>query len=214
MKIKDIQKGIEDSLANLSTSDLPPALKGLRYLPTSDYNSQVSIRQRNHGRKVREDADASYFDPNECEVVIAFDSLETSDDEGPEAAIDQLLETSDDEGPEAAIDQLVDELKKVEGQRPFVGLKWFRDQVLPKCDHDWASDPVRRGSLLRHATNERIILTSQVHNPDQVQHPVTAIRVNRRHPRFQPEDSNRGAGFTPIRIRGGSISDTILGDRR
>ena len=198
MKIKDIQKGIEDSLANLSTSDLPPALKGLRYLPTSDYNSQVSIRQRNHGRKVREDADASYFDPNECEVVIAFDSLETSDDEGPEAAIDQL----------------VDELKKVEGQRPFVGLKWFRDQVLPKCDHDWASDPVRRGSLLRHATNERIILTSQVHNPDQVQHPVTAIRVNRRHPRFQPEDSNRGAGFTPIRIRGGSISGTILGDRR
>lgn len=198
MKIKDIQKGIEDSLANLSTSDLPPALKGLRYLPTSDYNSQVSIRQRNHGRKVREDADASYFDPNECEVVIAFDSLETSDDEGPEAAIDQL----------------VDELKKVEGQRPFVGLKWFRDQVLPKCDHDWAIDPVRRGSLLRHATNERIILTSQVHNPDQVQHPVTAIRVNRRHPRFQPEDSNRGAGFTPIRIRGGSISDTILGDRR
>ena len=115
---------------------------------------------------------------------------------------------------EAALSQLLDELKKVECTLPFVGLKWFRDNVLPECGHGWARDPSTRHSLLRHATDQRLILTSQVPNPKQPYHPVTAIRVNRRHPRFQSEAPGRGGGFTPIRIRGGSISATVLGDRR
>ena len=113
-----------------------------------------------------------------------------------------------------ATDQLLDELGKVEGMRPFVGMKWFRDQFLPTCGHGWARDPRTSGLLLRQATDQRLILTSQVPNPNQPLRPVTAIRINRGHPRFQPDATQRGARFKPIRIRGGAISDTVLGDRR
>ena len=216
MKIAHIQRDIEESLANLATATLPAALEGLRHLPVGDRNPQVSIRNLNGGRKVRDDAAASYFDPERCEVVIRFFPFETPNDEDDrrEASAPDSDGQSDTFDFEAALSQLLDELKKVECTLPFVGLKWFRDNVLPECGHGWARDPSTRHSLLRHATDQRLILTSQVPNPKQPYHPVTAIRVNRRHPRFQSEAPGRGGGFTPIRIRGGSISATVLGDRR
>ena len=72
MQIGDLQLDIEQSLANLKTSTLPPALEGLRHLPLGGHEPRVSIRGRDGGRKVRRDADASYFDPENCEVVIQF----------------------------------------------------------------------------------------------------------------------------------------------
>ena len=80
MKIQDMERGIEESLARLVTSALPPALAGLRHLPLAEYRPYVSIRNRDRtdkGRKVRADADARYFDPECCEVVISFGSYET-----------------------------------------------------------------------------------------------------------------------------------------
>ena len=76
MKIYDIQRDIEESLTSVATSTLPSALAGLRHLPLSDRNPQVSIRYLEKGRKVREDADGSYFDPDSCEVVIRFVAFE------------------------------------------------------------------------------------------------------------------------------------------
>ena len=78
MKILDIQRDLEESLAGLATSTLPPALEGLRHLPVNDRHPQVSIRNLDRSRKVREDADASYFDPDRCEVVIRFVAVEGS----------------------------------------------------------------------------------------------------------------------------------------
>ena len=203
-------------MSNLATTALPATLEGLRHLPVGDRNPQVSIRYLQNGRKVRADADASYFDPESCEVVIRFFPFETAADaddrhETNASGLDGQTDTSDFE---TAIGQLLAELENVEGTRPFVGLKWFRDHILPECSHAWAQDSRTRHSLLRHATDQRLILTSHVPNPNQPHHPVAAIRVNRRHPRFQTDAPRRGAGFTPVRIRGGSISDTLLGDRR
>ena len=215
MKILNIQHDLEESLASLTTANLPSTLDGLRHLPLNDRNPQVSIRYVG-GRKIRADADGSYFDPDRCEVVIRFVSTDTSGEEdgertasgsGPHEHVDAL-----DSG--TAMDQLLDELGKAEGMRPFVGLKWFRDQYLPTSGHAWTRDPKTSGSILRQATDQRLILTSQVPNPNQPMRPVTAIRINRRHPRFQPEATRRGARFRPVRIRGGAISDTVLGDRR
>ena len=216
MKILNIERDIEESLASLTTSNLPSTLEGLRHLPLSDRNPQVSIRYLENGRKVRQDADGSYFDPDYCEVVVRFIPIETSDDEDDQRAssTSSPRERTDALDFVTATDQLLNELGKVEGMRPFVGLKWFRDQFLPTCGHRWARDPRISGSLLRQATDQRLILTSQVPNPNQPLRPVTAIRINRRHPRFQPEAVRRGARFKPIRIRGGAISDTVLGDRR
>ncbi len=215
MKIVNIQRDIEEGLANLATVNLPPSLEGLRHLPVGDRNPQVSIRNTNSGRKVRDDAAASYFDPEHCEVVVRFFPFETPDDEDDEqeASARDSAEPSDTMDVEAALWQLLDEIKKVEGTRPFVGLKWFRDQILPASGHGWARDPRKIHSLLRRATDQRLILTSQVPNPNQPYHPVTAIRVNRRHPGLRSEARGRGRGFTPVRIRGGSISDTVIADR-
>ena len=82
MQIQDVTRGIEQSLTNLKSlpmSALPPALKGFRHLPMGNYEPRVSIRPRGGGRKFRRDADASYFDPESCEVVIAFDPSNDAD---------------------------------------------------------------------------------------------------------------------------------------
>ena len=217
MQIGDLQLDIEQSLANLKTSTLPPALEGLRHLPLGGHEPRVSIRGRDGGRRVRKDADASYFDPESCEVVIQFVPSDHPHDEfGPHRP-----EASEADGDsagafdrEAAMDQLLDALAEAERSREFVGLKWFRDQYLRAHGYDWARDARASGALLRRATEQRLILTSQVPNPNNPLHPVTAIRVNRRHPRFQTGSTGRGVAFTPIPIRGGSIADTVLGDRR
>jgi hypothetical protein len=112
------------------------------------------------------------------------------------------------------LDQLIDQLRGVESGMPFVALKWFRDQFLPSCGLEWAADPRKNGALLRRATEERLVLTSQVPNTEQPLHPVTAIRTNGGHPRFQSGFPGRPAGFTPVRVQGGPVSATVIGDRR
>lgn len=217
MQIGDLQLDIEQSLANLKTSALPPALEGLRHLPLGGHDPRVSIRGRDGGRRVRKDADASYFDPESCEVVIQFVPSEHPLDEFDPHRPDASEAEGDSAGAfdrETAMDELLEALSEVERSRDFVGLKWFRDQYLRARSFDWASDLRISGALLRQATGERLILTSQVPNPNHPLHPVTAIRVNRRHPRFSTESPPRRAGFQRVRIRGGAIADTVISDRR
>ena len=229
MLIQDVTRDIEESLANLTASSLPPALRGLRHLPTGNYEPRVSIRywnEKQQYRKVRKDADASYFDPDYCEVVIGFVASDEPDVGDAGRGMDMDHAASDDASDaaagrrddafdgETAMDQLLDALAEIERAREFVGLKWFRDHYLPARGHDWARDPKAAGTLLRRATWQRLILTSQVANPNNPLHPVTAIRINRRHPRFETERPARRAGFERVRIRGGAIADTVLGDRR
>ena len=112
------------------------------------------------------------------------------------------------------IGQLLDQLTIEERTRPFVGLEWFRDQFLPRSILNWARDPHVTCSLLRRATDQGLVLTSQVHNPEQPLHPVTAVRVNRKRARFQHSTTERRTRFAPIPINGGPISDTVIEDRR
>jgi len=212
MQIGDLQLDIEQSLANLKTSALPPALEGLRHLPLGGHEPRVSIRGRDGGRRVRRDADASYFDPESCEVVIQFVPADDPYYEFDPHPADVPATGADDHA--AAMYQLLDALSEAERSREFVGLSWFRDQYLPSRSYDWARHPGTSRTLLHRATEQRLILTSQIPNPDNPLHPVTAIRVNRRHPRFRTESARRFAAFAPIPIRGGSIADTVLGDRR
>ena len=231
MQIQDVTLEIEQSLANLKSlkmSALPPALQGLRHLPLGNYEPRVSIRYWNgrQHRKVRRDADASYFDPDSCEVVIEFVPSDDPEDGDGERGADMAFAAGDEAGDaayggragafdsETAMGQLLDALAEIERARDFVGLKWFRDQHLPACGYEWARDPRAGGALLRRATEQRLILTSQVPNPNNPLHPVTAIRINRRHPRFGTQTHPRRAGFERVRIRGGAIAETVLGDRR
>ena len=216
MKIRDLQRDVEESLASLPTMTLPNELSGLRHLPVNDRNPQVSIRNVQSNRKVREDASATYFDPDNCELVINFVPIEEPEDGTlmRESSVAYLEGSSHDVDLEESTGQLINELTDAERTRPFVGLKWFRDQFLPRCGRGWAVDPRTSGAMLRHATEQRLILTSQVPNPNQPLYPVTAIRVNRRHPRFQPSAPARTTRFRPVPIRGGPIAETVINDRR
>ena len=215
--ILDIAHDVEASLACLSTFDLQPELDGLLHLAIEDHEPQVSFRRADSGRKIRSNAAASYFDPDTCEVVIDFVPIEESQDEvSPVASeADARIASAREFDNSMLMDQLVESLKAAEEQREFVSLTWFRDQYLPTSGPDWARDPrVNRVLLLNRAIEHRLVLKSRVPNLYNRPHPVTAIRVNRRHPRLQPADPVRSVEFRPVRIRGGSISETVLADRR
>ena len=211
MKIMEIQRDIEESLASLRGVSLPPSLQGLRHLPVVDHAPEVSIRYKG-SRRIRGDADASYFDPGSCELVISFSPTVAHD--RSDTGFGELEGSVDAFDTEQAALQLVAALTETERRRPFVALKWFRDKVLPQSGHGWAEEAHVRGAVLRHATDQRLVLTGQVPNPNQPLYPVTTVRVNRRHPRLQARTPAPPAAFTPVRIRGGAVSDTVLGDRR
>ena len=135
MQVRDVQKKIEDSLAKLSIVPLPDELGGLRYLPLDTHRAKVGIRSVGPngkvGRKIREDASASYFDPDTCEVSIRFvplDELQSGHSEEEDGISNSGKETHEFDS-ETALDQLIDELRAVERMQPFVGLEWFPGPV-------------------------------------------------------------------------------------
>ena len=78
MKIRDMQRHIEDSLGSLHETLLPPQIGGLRLLPGTGFRPKVSMYYvdatgGSKRRRVDEGADVTTFDPNACEIVIAFE---------------------------------------------------------------------------------------------------------------------------------------------
>ena len=211
MKIKKLQHDLEEGLSSLARVDrLPSELDGLRHLAPGDLHPQVEFRYAG-GRKIRDDAAARYFDPEPCEVLISFVSPEPSET----ALAGEPTDVPDAPGLSVRDLELIEALKRAEAMKRFVGLKWFRDQFMPQQGYAWAADQAQRSAVLRNATEQRLVLTSQVPNPHQPLRPVTAIRVNRSHPALAPSTPPRQRSrFNPISIRGGSMSDTVLDARR
>ena len=119
----------------------------------------MSIRScTGKNRKARADADASYFDPDQCELVIRFVPIDTAEHDAEQRAESEPGTDGETErfDFETATSQLVDALAKAESTRPFVGLKWFRDQFLSACGHGWPADSRISGALLRQATDQRL----------------------------------------------------------
>lgn len=111
--------------------------------------------------------------------------------------------------------EMLDALQRAEGERRFVGIKWFRDRYLPEQEFSWSNDPRTCGTLLRMGTEGQLVLTHQVTNPRNPEHPVTAIRLNRDHPRFRGDDQpSPQPRFKPVKIRGDGLSSTVVGQRR
>ena len=81
MKIRDMQRHIEESLGSLHETVLPPQIGGLRLLPVDGFRPKVSMYYVDLGdgskrRKVDENTDLSSFDPGTCEIVITFEPIE------------------------------------------------------------------------------------------------------------------------------------------
>ena len=82
---------------------------------------------------MRDTAAATYFDPDSCELVISFEPLADVDDgytAETGSATRETERTVRKYDLEQAIDQLAGELQKAQLRRTFVGLTWFRDQIL------------------------------------------------------------------------------------
>ena len=80
MKIRDMQRHIEESLGSLHETVLPPQIGGLRLLPGNGFRPKVSMYNAkasggNERQRVHENADASTFDPSTCEIVITFERI-------------------------------------------------------------------------------------------------------------------------------------------
>ena len=105
------------------------------------------------------------------------------------------------------LQQLVEQLKVAEREVPFVGIDWFRNEFLPHCGHSWAKDAERNGLLLQRAIDRCLVLILRVPNPGQPSDPIKAIMA------IPSGTEKRGVKFTPIKIKGGPISDTVIEDR-
>ena len=225
MQIRDIQRDLEKGLANLhSARALRGELEGLQHLAFRNCRPEVTIHYTETHKKIRDDADASYFDPQTCEVVIRFvlapeaerfeefvpPRARTQPQPPPPPQPQQLHEPIDSE---EALNELLDALQRAERERRFVGIKWFRDRFLPEQGFSWAQDPRTCGAMLRSGTEQELVVTHQVTNPRNPQHPVTAIRLNRDHPRFRGESPRGQVRFKPVRTRGG-LAQTVIGGRR
>ena len=78
MKIRDMQRHIEESLGSLHETLLPPQIGGLRLLPGDGFRPKVRMYYADSTgssarREVNESADISTFDPGSCEIVITFE---------------------------------------------------------------------------------------------------------------------------------------------
>ncbi len=181
------------------------------------YQCDVHLHRGN--RKKRRDADfEGNWDPDTDSIRIAFSPTE----EDTEAAVEEvasLRETPKSESIEDRLADIIRALDRAEG-RPgydFVSLKWFRDMALSHEELPWVADETVRHDTLREAIDRRWILTSKVANPRPPNFPVTAIRLNRQMAEVSAAlgvRSDAPPSFRPVTIRGGSLSATVLHDRR
>jgi len=197
------------------TREIFEVLRKLKIL-SDEYQCEVHLHRGN--RKKRRDAEfATNWEPDTDSIRIAFSPMEVELEIATAAAASPKatnLMTA-----ENRLADLVRALDRAEG-RPgyeFVSLKWFRDTALVHEGHSWASDEFARHDLLREAIDRRWILTSKVANPRPPNFPVTAIRLNRQMPEVNAALGTRTGSspvFRPVTIRGESLSETVLRDRR
>lgn len=210
--IGEWEESIRKTLDKLPFSrDLAPELEPLLSLVPTHVSPKVEFRYHS-GRKIREDAAAAYFQPETCEVLIRF---EVREQDAP--TLDDAPQLT---GSPSALDPEMEDLLKVllqaESTLPFVALKWFRDQCLPERGPAWTHHPAARHNLLRRAIEESLVLTGQVSNPNNPEHPTTTVSVNRHHPKVRGvamQQTSR-ARFQPVEIRGEPLSKTVLDERR
>jgi hypothetical protein len=202
LTIEDLQTLLAISLEKLRSSKF----QGLKELLPPGYEIQVTLRDKKH-RKKRRDASAENWNPADGEILISFQPVEIEQEHS-----DAVLPTDN------GIPELVRELDKAES-RPgysFVALKWFRDTVMPAVRPEW-EEPEVRGELLRSLIASGFAVTRKIPNPKSPTFPVTALQLNRsnltvaailaRKPVSEPD-------FNPVPIRGQSLSETILRERR
>jgi hypothetical protein len=142
-------------------------------------------------------------------AAVAFPAMSSASADLRNATLSDPPTPSVD-SPDSREQELCRALGEVERQGlAFVGLKRFRDFVLPAKGYSWASDPEQRQFVLAAAIQKGLILTNRIPNPRSPSFPTTTVRLNRSKAANQIE----GQRYSPVRIQGEPLSSTILHDR-
>lgn len=219
--IADLQLEITSALQRIAPDHLPPALAGLGHLaPPPGFAVRVSLCYSG-GRQIRSDADASYFTPESCRVVVKYEAANTQAAAADQAKLELPIEiVTKDMKHERDLRELVLALDAAERDprfRDFVALKTFRDRFLPERGLDWAQDDRQRQAALANAISQGLIQTGKVPNPKAASFPVTSIRLDRANPvvkEILSSSAKERSAFAPVAIRGVPLSATVIAERR
>lgn len=186
-------------------------------------------------RAIREDADASYFDPLDgCYLRIEFvervleepqpERIATLPMRKDERTYDPSEDSAEFAAPRAVLDdgllaRIVLALDRAERapNRSFVAIKSFRDRTLP----GEGLRPDEAAMALNRAIAEGLIRTSKIPNPNNPAFPTTTVRLDRSNPRVaallsgtRPEAETRRPRFSPRNFGAVSASEIVIRDRR
>lgn len=119
------------------------------------------------GRTKHKNLSLSSFNPAEDEIRIYFEPKEPN--------------SSSEFDMDYAVTSLVTWLKMAEQEGlPFVGLKWFRDNIMPNNSfHRWTRSKVTRQSVLAEAIRRGLVETGKVPNPTLPDFPTTTLKTVR-----------------------------------
>src|SRR5688572_28820963 len=208
---------IEAALSRLRLAQLPTGLEPLRYFAPPKGLAAKVLLQYKDGRKIKRTADAGNWDPESCEAIVSFELEEDESTETSEYPSNSDPEHAEIDAPVRDLLLALDAAERDVRFVGFVGLKAFRDQFLVGRGLRWATDPEARHYELAKAINSGLILRTSVPNPNRPDFPTTAVKVNREHPIakdiLREAESDR-AVFKPVKIRGQSLSSTIIEERR
>jgi hypothetical protein len=212
---------IELALNELAYSQDPGMARALRFLAPPGYQAIVELCSEN-GRSKRRNASADTWSPEDDEVRIYFERLDSDEPvsrsgRASRTVTSRLIETDDEELDEVSpvdLDTRVKELcgalaEAERGGHAFIALKWFRDSFLPRKAFRWNQHPETRQAVLAEAIQRGVVLTSKIANPKTPAYPTTTIRLNRAEAGI-PEETQR---FHPIELQGEPVGAAIDEDR-
>jgi hypothetical protein len=184
---------------------------------------QISIPTKDGFRKKRRTADASTYNPGaEC-IIVSFEPILEEEESngaatGPTEANAPGLSSQASNTGQLPVDQVGSVIRLLSQfgrpPRPFVGLKYFRDKVLPSLKTEWAEDDAQRRAMLEYCITQGIIITGRVPNPQAPEYPVTTIRLDHQHPMVMGMSPVENFDFQPVNQRGELASKMILRERR
>jgi hypothetical protein len=223
LSIPDAEEIVEEALNDLAFTTDPGLARALHFLAPPGYQAIVELCGEN-GRSKRRNASADTWSPEEDEVRIYFERVDSAEaapraSRAARASVGHDDEDDEDEdGQEAQIpadlDARVKELcaalaEAERGGHAFIALKWFRDSFLPRKAFRWNQNPESRQAVLAEAIQRGVVITSKIANPKTPAYPTTTIRLNRAEAGI-PEEAQR---FHPVAVHGDSIAEAIEEER-
>ncbi|MGH9489997.1 MAG: hypothetical protein ACRD17_05760 [Terriglobales bacterium] len=224
-KIRDLKEELRQLLASFSA------------LPAGFAARVVFERPEEEKRRsIREDADASYFHPEEghwiriefdppepARVSVSFAPAElalaqvsASAPLPTHAAISSSGNSRDAVNVRAAMHGVVKTLDHAEHEpgKTFVAIKTFRDRILPQVGLVGEQASV----ALNGAIEDRLVLTGKIPNPHKPGLWTTTVRLNREDPRVRAilgaGESGPARRFTPSDFGLVSASAEVVGARK